>query len=466
MSPKHKKTFSSSKHALNVVIKKNKKKEAIRKKLKTFLQKYNFLISEADNNHNIKDWLMKKDINGNSPLFVGCQLEREVQLSLHMIEIYPYAIKQKGWSGNINPLHLACAYNKLNLLIQLLQINSKLIHYMDMNGRSPLFYACKNQCLDVIRYLITQTDIDVNAKDSSNKTAFHYSCDIGKFDACNELLNSQMLHAENVDKYDNTPLFSLIISMIQGKKLSRYNNSAFIIKKILLKFPNSINYRTKDGCNILHKIIVNSNNEKMLSKLYWEYMISINRKLIDEIDSDNGFTPIHYACIYSNVFPSFILKTSMVKTRKFNPCFLINKLDKSGQSAFHLACKMHKFSAFLELINCEKINIEITDIFGNTVLHALVDDMPSITHHSASMVNMILEKSPYMVTCKNYKKRTAIDMVYRHIEYATELIEFGNSTAKHDRKILIEILQNLQDHLLKARIQMFQYLLFNNNLNL
>ena len=101
-----------------------------------------------------------------------------------------------------------------------------------MNGRSPLFYACKNQCLDVIRYLITQTDIDVNAKDSSNKTAFHYSCDIGKFDACNELLNSQMLHAENVDKYDNTPLFSLIISMIQGKNLSRYNNSAFIIKNI------------------------------------------------------------------------------------------------------------------------------------------------------------------------------------------------------------------------------------------
>jgi uncharacterized protein YlxP (DUF503 family) len=65
MSPKLKKTSSSSKHALNVVIKKKKKTEVIRKELKKFMQKYNFLISETDNNHNIQDWLIKKDINGN-----------------------------------------------------------------------------------------------------------------------------------------------------------------------------------------------------------------------------------------------------------------------------------------------------------------------------------------------------------------------------------------------------------------
>lgn len=466
MAPKLKKTSSSSKHVLNVVRKKEKKTEAIRKELKKIMQKYNFSMSVTDNNHNIQDWLSKKESNGNSLLFVLCQLEREIQLSLHMIEICPYAINLNEWSGNINPFHLACGNGKINLIIQLLKINTKLIHDVDMNGRTPLFYACKNQCLDVIRYLITQTDIDVNAKDSCNKTAFHYSCDIGKFDSCNELLNFEMLNAENIDKNDNTPLFSIIISMIQGKNLCRYNNSMIIIKKILLKFPSTINYRTTDGCNILHKIIENVNIEKTLCKLYWEYMVSINGKLVNEIDNDNCLTPIHYACIFSNVFPSFILKTSMVKTRNFNPCFLINKLDKFGNSAFHLSCKMHKFSAFLELLNCENINIKITDISGNTVLHALVDDMPSVTHHCASMVNMILEKSPYMVLCKNYKKRTAIDMVHRHIEYATELIEFGNTTAKHDRKILIEILQNLQEHLLKARISMFQYLLFNNNYNL
>jgi hypothetical protein len=272
-------------------------------------------------------------------------------------------------------------------------------------------------------------------------------------------LKCEKLDGKVIDRDGNTPLFTLILSMIQGKYLHNYSNSIAIINKIIKKFPESIKFRTSEGCNILHKITGNYDNDRKISKLYWEYIISNAGILVNEVDIRDGFTPFHYACIYMNSFPSFLLQTSRIMTRNYNPCILINQRDNYGQTVFHLSCKLHNYNAFLELIKCQDINIEIADMFGNSALHALVDEMPSVLSQSASMVRSILNMSPFMVLRKNNCKHTAIDIVRRHIEYATELIEFGSETAKQDLIILTEILDVLQEYLLKARITMFDYFL-------
>lgn len=462
MAPKRKQTSSSSDHGK--ITNKKFKNFSVKSELKKFMTKHKFpYIAPIGIYRNIdcKAWLTSKDHNGNYPLFIGCQLDGMEQLSLHMINIFPDAIKQEGWSGKKNPFHLACAAGNINIIIQLLKINNNLIHGTDMDGRTPFFYACKYQRMEVIRYLVNKTDIDINVKDSNNQTAFHFCCHIAKFDSCTELLNYDKLIGEGIDNDGNTPLFTIIISMIKGKNSFKYSNSILVIKKLLNKYPNSIGYCTSDGCNILHKIIGNSHIATNLCKYYWEFMVFNNSMLINNIDKDNGFTPIHYACIFMNIFPSYLLKTSMIITRNYNPCVMINTQDKIGQTALHLTCKMHKYSAFQELINYKGINIEIVDKFGNTILHAVVDEMPSVSIHSFAMIKVILEKSPFMILHRNSINNTAIDLVHRHFEYATELVEFGNGAAEQDLLILTKILFILQEHRLNARNAMFDYMLCN-----
>lgn len=134
-----------------IVMIKKKKILYIRKELSIFFEKFNI---NTERSADVIALLREKDVNENYPLFIACQLISEDQLSLRMIEIFPEAIKQGGWTGNRNPFHLACAHGKLTLLSKLLKIDNALINEIDMDGRTPLFYACKNQRLDVIRYLI------------------------------------------------------------------------------------------------------------------------------------------------------------------------------------------------------------------------------------------------------------------------------------------------------------------------
>ena len=439
-----------------IVLIKKKKILYIRKELSIFFEKFNI---NTERSADVIALLREKDVNENYPLFIACQLISEDQLSLRMIEIFPEAIKQGGWTGNRNPFHLACAHGKLTLLSKLLKIDNALINEIDMDGRTPLFYACKNQRLDVIRYLIKNTLINVNAKDSRQQTAFHYSCESGHLIACNELLNYELLQGEENDEDGNTPLVSLVLTMMQSEYLSNCINSIVIIKKIINTFPKSLYYHTNDGCNILHMITRITNNNIKIRDLYWQYFLSSYNILVNEKDNRDGLTPIHYACIYLNDFPKYLLKTSRILTRNFNPHIMINQKDNYGQTVFHLSCKLHNYNAFKELLKYHDINIELEDVFGNTALHAVLDDMPSVSHQSESMVRIILDRSPFMILRKNFTKNTPIDIVRHHIKYATELVEFGSDAAQQDLIILTEILKVLQDHLLKARTVMFEYLI-------
>lgn len=177
---------------------------------------------------------------------------------------------------------------------------------------------------------------------------------------------------------------------------------------------------------------------------------------MNEKDNKDGLTPIHYACIYLNDFPNY-LQTSRILTRNFNPHILVNQKDNYGQTVFHLSCKLHKYNTFKELLKYDDINIELVDMYGNTALHAVLDDMPSVSHQSESMVRKILDKSPFLILRRNVYKDTPIDIVCHHIKYASELVEFGSDAAQQDLVILKEILKILQEHLLKARKIMFEY---------
>ena len=53
------------------------------------------------------EWLNRKDINGDTTLFIACQLDDSIAIDI--FQVYPDAIKQQeGWSGYKNPFHVAC----------------------------------------------------------------------------------------------------------------------------------------------------------------------------------------------------------------------------------------------------------------------------------------------------------------------------------------------------------------------
>ena len=170
----------------------------------------------------------KKSRNGNTPLFIACQHDNPIAVDMFLR--YPDAIKQQQvWSGYKNPFHVACRHNGNISILRLIKKQDKiLIHSVDADGRTPLFFTQPK----LLQFLKRECKVDFNVKDKNGQTAFHYNCAILNCELSYQLL-TQFTRDEGVlysidykvktefdgnalDSYGNNPLFSIIKSLFDG----------------------------------------------------------------------------------------------------------------------------------------------------------------------------------------------------------------------------------------------------------
>lgn len=83
------------------------------------------------------------------------------------------------------PLHVASHFQKIRILLQ----NKANPGSKDVNGATPLHYACKNFYTDEGIKMLAKANADVNAVDNSGSTAMHWAAAVGYAETVSVLLN-------------------------------------------------------------------------------------------------------------------------------------------------------------------------------------------------------------------------------------------------------------------------------------
>ena len=404
-----------------------------------------FLINHFNNKEIIDyskdpiEWLNKKDENGNNPLFVACQLDNCIAIDI--FKVYPDAIKQQSdWSGHRNPFHVACFNSTFIPLLRLIRKEANtLIHEIDSDGRTPLFFAQPK----LFKWLRREAKVNFNIQDSYGQTAFHYNCIQLNYGYCDQLLKVDgiQIDVNLLDKNGNNPLFSLIIKMINESKIMNKEHWDRAIS--IISIINNKNYQAKyhaleNNENLLHYICKNYDKHGQIPNNITKSIINNFISLINKGDI-NGITPVHLACQCKHDFVKNLLESPYSSNRiyysgrtalhqalygtpygqdtnnEMNKNIFINQTDNSGRTALNHACEFHNYDAFINIIKFKELNLNLVDEGQNTALHAIVANNERYCEKSILMIKHLLKTSPHMIYQINGSFDTAISIINKLI---------------------------------------------------
>ncbi|CAC5409009.1 unnamed protein product [Mytilus coruscus] len=245
-------------------------------------------------------------------------------------------INQKDRDGNI-PLHLACMKGHTKIVDSLVE-NKSIIDIANNEGLKPFVYACENNAMQVVVYLLNHSTkwINVNEKyQIRNKGSVLHIASAKGFASLVFLL---LKNKADVDAQDGSGCTPLHLA----------SNSDVV--KALLHFSAKINVVDSFGRSPVY-LACSTNQEKVLQLLI-EKNADINQKSIA------GIRPLHAACQSGNIS---IVKILLEKGAKVNSA-------KPGKVPLHEACRSGNESIINILIESNaSVNHKTKD--GLTPLH-------------------------------------------------------------------------------------------------
>ena len=204
-----------------------------------------------------------KDKMGKTPLHYACE-EGHLHIIEYLISMGANIEAKDNYGNSI--IHIASEHGLLQIIQYLIEKQNIDKDSKGANQRTPLHYACLNNHLEIVEYLLSQK-ANLEAKDKNEKTPLHYACE-GCFLPIAEFLISKGADIEATDKYKRTPLYlasqeghlSIIEYLIsKGANLevknindwtplhyASYYGKADVIKYLLSKGANK-NSPTKEG---------------------------------------------------------------------------------------------------------------------------------------------------------------------------------------------------------------------------
>ena len=104
-----------------------------------------------------------------------------------------------------------CRFNGLSTVVDVLLPRGADPSLRGRNGYTPLHLAARRGNEEIVKVLLDQPSVAVDAKDDSGKTALHFACSEGHRKVCQILLNfGADIKAVSTDK--TTPLHSAIFN--------------------------------------------------------------------------------------------------------------------------------------------------------------------------------------------------------------------------------------------------------------
>ena len=195
----------------------------------------------------------------------------------------------------------------LKKIQELVRENPKVINSMDENGRTALYWACREDVLHIITFLIDH-HADVNLSDRKNVSPLHLGAANGNRKACEILLNRNA-QIDKTDSSGDTPLhYAVSYGQLEAVKCLIEKGASLEIENSRQRTPLIVAAREMAGIEIVRLLVesganINArdySNQTPVSLAAWrgseevvDYLLSRNAEL--DLTGLKGFQLLHYS---------------------------------------------------------------------------------------------------------------------------------------------------------------------------
>ncbi|KAJ5078036.1 ankyrin repeat-containing [Anaeramoeba ignava] len=322
----------SHKKPLNLDILRTALKEKLEKNLIISLTKKGVIMEEQ-----------KKD---EIPLlYLACEKNLDVDIIRLLLDL-GFDPNEKSIYTKQTPLHLSCENKNSLSTIQLLVERGAQTNKVDLKEYIPLFYALENSDLNVIKFLLQNSDFS-SYKKPKNMNFLHFV--LCKPDARLDVVEYLLSYGVNPNEQDldlRTPLHYACANKCQTSILD------LLIKKSE-NFPK-----------ISLKTFGNIDHQKNLESTENIHQQDTPIKIVNVLDIHKQ-TPLHELCVlnYTEDRINVLLKAGA------DP----NIQNPKGKTPFHLICELNPSLNLVKMFLESGASVDIQDLEGKTPLYAAIE---------------------------------------------------------------------------------------------
>ena len=339
-----------------------------------------------------------------------------------------------------NILHYACYNNQLSVIQYILSyinnnnnsLSSITFDTHDKNGNTPLHIAASRGYSECIRVLILMGSSKIDAFDNLNRTPLHIAIQ-NKHIECAEVLVQLGANINSIDNQLRTPLHYACIVDLQQSAISEY----FV--QILLQDSDKDSV-IKSDIKGMSPLLIScaTGNIRTIKELLHHLLrrISVGPGTNESILWPNSFidkkkwNPMHYAAFYGyaevlRLLLDYFRRENENSSKKIGT--MIEWTDNNGMTPFHFACS-HKSSSLCVKILIENYmndnnNIITTDLFmkrdnfGRTGLHIAAGN------NNLATCKILLNIKPNLANVCDNNGKKPIDYIKEDIIGSNELKE-------------------------------------------
>ncbi|XP_071112675.1 ankyrin-2-like [Haliotis cracherodii] len=286
-------------------------------------------------------------------------------------------------------LHVACRSDHVEIAERLLEIIP--IDDIDCNGMTPLMFAVKSKCFDLVDFLV-EHGANMNIRNNHGQTTLHTSAWFGNALGCAKLLDLGMF-VDIRDSTNRTPLMCV----------SKNRNDRSEVVNILVERGADINVSDENGDVCLH-IAAKSGGHTATSEYLLDSGLDINTK------GSHDYTPIMSACRSGNKEQFDLL---LVKGAD------LHCLTDHGASCLHLACMSDTNDTHIpnELLD-HGLNIDKEDDDNMTPV------MYAISKDKVNILSLLLSRNASVSTLDSSGTKSSL------LHYACDIQDISIETHK------------------------------------
>ena len=366
-------------------------------------------------------------------------------------------------------LHNAAFNNDHELITNTINNNIMLLNSLDQWNRTILQVACRHESILAVDAILKFTGFNINNKDDDGYTALVYCWQDWQ-------MASILLKYPGIDiLVKDLTGQSIIFLFLQHVNTRGYINTArsniFKVVMLYLRLPAALLWRNSDDGNILH-CIVSWNNVELLSAFF-----SFTNDLMSESDV-NSNTPLHIACgivgrsLYSDVMSRVKYLACLDMLLQNIDSDTLNKQNQCGATALHHACRIGNHIVVEKLLNLPEIDLTLYDNYGDTPLFDTIyasehifDNLKTTgitSHHKVwdlTCFRLLLKQNESLIFARRKDNKRILHFAWRRLRRICNVpISNQNESLTKD---FLEIIDELEVHMAKARWKIFQYMIKN-----
>lgn len=366
-------------------------------------------------------------------------------------------------------LHNAAFNNDHELITNTLNNNIMLLNSLDQWNRTILQVACRHKSILAVDAILKFTGVNINNKDDDGYTAL--VCCWQDWQMASILLKYPGIDILVKDLTGQSIIFLFLQHVNTRGYINTASSNIFKVVMLYLRLPAALLWRNSDDGNILH-CIVSWNNVELLSAFF-----SFTNDLMSESDV-NSNTPLHIACgivgrsLYSDVMSRVKYLACLDMLLQNIDSDTLNKQNQCDATALHHACTIGNHIVVEKLLNLPEIDLTLYDNYGDTPLFDTIyasehifDNLKTTgitSHHKVwdlTCFRLLLKQNESLIFARRKDNKRILHFAWRRLRRICNVpISNQNESLTKD---FLEIIDELEVHMAKARWKIFQYMIKN-----